>query len=85
MNREQFKAICRKTQNELMLYVLGKLRKKYNKIRLHKDFIFAEGDIPVCVVAHLDTVHAETPKVFLEEEDKISSPQGIGGDDRCGV
>lgn len=85
MNREQFKAICRKSQNELMGYLLGKLRKKYNRVRLSKDYIFAEGEIPICLVAHLDTVHKELPRDIIEVDDKIYSPQGIGGDDRCGV
>lgn len=85
MNREQFKAICRKTQNELKSYVVTKLKKKYDDLYIHKDFVYAKGTVPICLVAHLDTVHAEVPQVFVEEEDKISSPQGIGGDDRCGV
>ncbi len=85
MNRDQFKAICKKTQPELMTYLVGKLRKRYDNIKLSKDFLYAQGDIPICLVAHLDTVHKQTPQVFVEEEDKISSPQGIGGDDRCGV
>ena len=85
MNREQFKAICRKTQDELKVYLLSKLKRHYSKIKLTKDFLYAEGDIPICLVAHLDTVHKELPKIIIEEENKISSPQGIGGDDRCGV
>lgn len=85
MNREQFKAICRKSQNELKSYVVTKLKKKYNDIYVHKDFVYAKGTVPICLVAHLDTVHTELPQVIVEEADKMSSPQGIGGDDRCGV
>lgn len=85
MNREQFKAICRKSQNELKSYVVTKLKKKYNDIYIHKDFVYAKGTVPICLVAHLDTVHTELPQVIVEEADKMSSPQGIGGDDRCGV
>lgn len=85
MNREQFKAICRKTQNELKSYVVTKLKKKYSDIYIHKDFVYAKGTVPICLVAHLDTVHTELPQVIMEEADKMSSPQGIGGDDRCGV
>lgn len=85
MNRDQFKAICKKSQNELKSYVVTKLKKHYEKLWVHKDFVYAEGAVPICLVAHLDTVHKELPTVFVEEADKLSSPQGIGGDDRCGV
>ena len=85
MNREQFKAICKKSQEELKQYVVTKLKKNYEKLWVHKYYVYAEGKVPVCLVAHLDTVHKELPSVFVEETDRISSPQGIGGDDRCGV
>lgn len=85
MNREQFKTICKKTQAELKQYVVTKLKKHYDHIWVHKDFVYAEGTVPICLVAHLDTVHKEPPTLFIEEADRISSPQGIGGDDRCGV
>lgn len=85
MNREQFKAICQKSQPELKQYLVTKLKKHYEHIWVHKDFVYAIGTVPICLVAHLDTVHKELPQVFVEEADRISSPQGIGGDDRCGV
>ena len=85
MNKEQFKAICRKTQEQLKPYLLAKLKKRYEKIWMHKSFIYAEGTVPICLVAHLDTVHKLPPFSIVEEDDKISSPFGIGGDDRCGV
>lgn len=44
---------------------------------------------PLLLCAHMDTVHAKcVQKAFVEKHDKktiISSPQGIGGDDRCGI
>lgn len=45
------------------------------------------GEIPILLVAHLDTVHKEIPKqIFFDKSAKVMwSPQGIGGDDRCGV
>ena len=56
-------------------------------------FIYIKGELPYMLVAHLDTVHAaqctEIKYQFLKENDKVvtalSSPQGIGGDDRCGI
>lgn len=52
-----------------------------------KGFLYAEGNIPVLLVAHLDTVHNDIPSIICFSEDMryVMSPQGIGGDDRCGV
>lgn len=52
-----------------------------------KDFLYAEGDAPYMLIAHLDTVHKKLPTVICYSRDGnyIMSPQGIGGDDRCGV
>ena len=47
--------------------------------------MFAKGSFPVLLVAHLDTVHENLPTEIIEENGTLSSPQGIGGDDRCGV
>lgn len=50
-------------------------------------FVYAKGDIPIMLVAHLDTVHKSVPRdiYYDEKQDVMWSPQGIGGDDRCGV
>lgn len=49
-------------------------------------YLYAKGEIPVMLVAHLDTVHKESVKeIFVSTNLNITSPQGIGGDDRCGV
>lgn len=54
-------------------------------------FIFAAGKMPICAVAHLDTVHRQNVRIIQEIEclegknNVLTSPQGIGGDDRCGV
>ena len=56
-------------------------------------YIYAVGDFPVLLTAHMDTVHKSAPYViamgYLERDKKkltgVMSPQGIGGDDRCGI
>lgn len=50
-------------------------------------FLYAEGDVPVLLVAHLDTVHKQPVVHIFYSEDRqlMMSPEGIGGDDRCGV
>lgn len=47
----------------------------------------AEGTIPVLLVAHMDTVHRQPVEQICYSADGAvaMSPQGIGGDDRCGV
>ena len=52
-----------------------------------KEFLYAEGNAPYMLVAHLDTVHKTTPSIicYSKDGDYMMSPQGIGGDDRCGV
>ena len=50
-------------------------------------YILVQGEAPVLLVAHLDTVHNEPVRTICKSEDGniLMSPQGIGGDDRCGV
>lgn len=49
-------------------------------------YLYIRGNIPVVLTAHMDTVHKELVKDFYEYKNNIiSSPQGIGGDDRCGI
>lgn len=61
----------------------------YFKERIHNKskFLYAEGDAPYMLVAHLDTVHKDMPSIicYSQDGDYMMSPQGIGGDDRCGV
>lgn len=61
----------------------------YEKSILHNKskFLYAEGNAPYMLVAHLDTVHKQLPSIicYSKDNDYIMSPQGIGGDDRCGV
>lgn len=86
MNTKLFKHICKMGQNKLHIYAANWLNSNgYKNVVSDKKFVFAKGELPVMLVAHLDTVHKEPPRTFVEENGRISSPQGIGGDDRCGV
>lgn len=56
------------------------------KIFPKRKFLYVEGDAPYMLVAHLDTVHKNIPSVICySKSGYMMSPQGIGGDDRCGV
>lgn len=50
-------------------------------------YILVRGAAPALLVAHLDTVHSSPAREICISQDGnvLMSPQGIGGDDRCGV
>ena len=50
-------------------------------------YILVRGEAPIMLLAHMDTVHKSPVKCICKSEDGniLMSPQGIGGDDRCGV
>lgn len=50
-------------------------------------YILVRGEAPIMLVAHLDTVHKTPVKHICKTQNGniLMSPQGIGGDDRCGV
>lgn len=86
MNKE-FINILKKSQKELKKYVTNELKRSHEDVIAEDGFVFAQGTFPVLLVAHLDTVHEDLPKTITMTDDGfiLSSPQGIGGDDRCGV
>lgn len=91
--------ICKMTQIELKKYLEQYLKSKGYEVVNADGYLFAEPRkhmtvIPVMLIAHMDTVHKERIKevqilpTMLKDgsvETRISSPQGIGGDDRCGI
>jgi len=85
---KSFIKICKMKQMKLKDYLYDFLKSMgYSPIK-EDGFVFAEGIEPVCLTAHMDTVHEiprGVPKEVKVEGNKISSPQGIGGDDRCGI
>lgn len=85
MTIEVFKTICRLSQKELKETACSYLTSHNYKVVNEKGFLYAKGDVPVLLVAHMDTVHRERCTEIIESNGKISSPQGIGGDDRCGI
>ena len=81
--------ICKLSQKDLKdwLYVQMQEYYKLKKIKRTKDYLWIKGSLPICLVAHLDTVHKQDPtKFYLDTTtNSLFSPTGIGGDDRCGV
>ena len=73
IQKQLFKRLCKKFKGKTLI-------SKGN-------FILVHGQAPVMLVAHLDTVHEAPVRDICLSVDKniLMSPQGIGGDDRCGV
>lgn len=84
-----FVEICKKSQKELKRFLVSKLKKMGYETIIRDGFIYAKGEIPVLLTAHMDTVHENKIETFWEYKDKgkrvLTSSEGIGGDDRCGI
>ena len=89
-----FREILQKTQIELYDYLIDKLKEKgYNNIITTAgkyEFIAAKGEIPIVLLAHLDTVFKEDTRkdmlIYHDAEQGVWwSPNGLGTDDRAGV
>ena len=87
MDMACFESILKMTQGELKEYLAQQLREYGYEPVCKNGFLYAEGTVPVLLVAHLDTVHTHQPDIICHSEDGryLMSPYGIGGDDRAGV
>ena len=76
-------------QQNLLKTLRRFLEKKYSRDKIiYKDeYLIAVGDIPVGLVAHVDTVFPHAPQDIYYDSIKnvLWSPQGLGADDRAGV
>lgn len=86
---KSFKQICSLRQPALIKTMRQLLIKKYPKVNTDnaQSFIFAEGTIPIALVAHMDTVFPSPPREVYYDRSKnvMWSPDGLGADDRAGV
>lgn len=85
-----FEKLCCMTEEKLFRAVKQILLNYYGNEKVFmydKNYIVACGDIPVALVAHLDTVFDEPPReVFYDIRKGVCwSPDGLGADDRAGV
>ncbi|SHO54130.1 M28 family peptidase [Anaerocolumna xylanovorans] len=80
--------ILRMSQKSLKRELAEELKRLgYRDIKAPNGFVYAQGEVPVLLVAHLDTVHKKFVKTICYSRDGnvMMSPEGIGGDDRAGV
>ena len=82
-----FEQLASLTQNSLKKVLSSFLKRHYSKVIETKEYIYAEGKIPIALVAHMDTVFKKPPsEIFFDERHNVMfSPQGLGADDRAGV
>lgn len=74
-------------QEDLHSLIYSYLSNYYKNIKSEKSYLYAEGNIPIALVAHLDIVWDNQPSlVFYDQEKEVMwSPSGLGADDRAGV
>ena len=79
--------LCLLNQKVLKNTLSKFLRSVYPNVVETDEYLFAEGTIPVCLVAHMDTVFGMLPEeIFYDHEQQVMwSPQGLGADDRAGI
>lgn len=93
MNEEDFnllKSILQITDIPLKTWlhsICGLKEMGFKEVINDKDFLYAEGDIPILIVCHLDTVFTYPPReIFYDKDSNVMwAPGGAGFDDRAGV
>ena len=60
--------------------------KGYTNIISNNMYVIAEGNLPICLCAHMDTVFEKPPTTFYYDQEQtiLWSPDGLGADDRAG-
>lgn len=90
----RFINICKLNKVQLKSYLVNWLKGYYSDVVVGDGFVYARGQMNVLLTAHMDTVHDESLKkhITVKKEKKygkvfhtLTSKQGIGGDDRCGI
>lgn len=83
----KIQTICKMKTPALRSFLAQQLQRYEYETVNGQNFMFAQGRIPVCLVAHIDTVHKTPPRdVFYDQKKRVMwSPDGLGADDRAGV
>lgn len=77
-------------QGSVKRLMVAYLKKHYPKVIERKLYVIAEGTIPICLVAHLDTVFQQNVRLdkllfYDREQGALWCPEGAGFDDRAGL
>lgn len=86
---ELFTRIC-KLKDGAVMKLMGKVLREYypkSSVISTQDYVYAQGTIPIGLIAHADTVHTMLPNEIFHDKEKnvVWSPEGIGADDRAGI
>ena len=96
VNVEILKSLLCFTCDELFYYLHQTLKMYYGEnhvVYKNKQYLVAEGEGPLCLVAHMDTVWDKLPSRPMSEDDIVYDKSknvmmgmcGLGADDRAGV
>lgn len=90
MKIKLIKNLCCMNNNLLRNYLIQTLSSFGYKNIISNDFYtIAEGTIPICLIAHIDTVFNNPPKIndfiFDNKKQILWVPGGAGFDDRAGI
>jgi hypothetical protein len=79
--------LCKLSQAQMRNFLITFLRSKYETVTVTAHYLIAHGEIPICLVAHMDTVFAQPAMdVYYDKQKNVMwSPQGLGADDRAGI
>lgn len=82
-----FEQLCGLSQTAMGKTMSTYLKSKYKEVVSTKDYIYAIGNIPVALVAHMDTVFARPASEIFYDRRKnvIWATEGLGADDRAGI
>lgn len=82
-----FEQLAALTQKEMHGTMNAFLKSGYKNVVSTDKFIYAEGTIPIALVAHMDTVFANpaTDIYYDPRKNVLWSPDGLGADDRAGI
>lgn len=82
-----FEQLVKLPQHSLKKVMSHWLSEKYENVVETKDYIYAIGDIPIALAAHMDTVFTKPVENLYYDTRKnvMWSSEGLGGDDRAGV
>lgn len=84
---ELFEHLVKLNQNQMRRSMAQLLRSKYSQVIETQDYILAMGEIPIALVAHMDTVFKHPVQTLYYDSHKTTfwSPDGLGADDRAGI
>lgn len=82
-----FKTLVQLNQVSMRNTLAAFLERKFDTVYKEKEFLMAVGDIPIALVAHMDTVFPSPAKTvyYDKEQGVLWSPDGLGADDRAGI